>query len=176
MTTFIGSRSLIVTLYKDINEKEYQIWKDEFDEAANAIDDREEKIEKAAAKLEQDLILLGRVAKNLRNANLNLASKIDIFWGFNLKKPHITDLENLKGWNLNLKKIDLILASNFEVFWGLPSNQNFWGSSKTPWILSYFWAIFKVFFTNFLEVFRGSSKNLKNLDLILTSSFEVYWG
>ena len=39
-----------------------QVWKDKFDDAANAIDNREDLIEAAAAELEQDLVLLGATA------------------------------------------------------------------------------------------------------------------
>ena len=122
------------------------------------------------------LLLWIRAAKNLRNANLNLASKIEIFWGFNLKKPQITDLEKPKRMNPQPQKGWPHPRLKFWGFLRIALKPKFLRILEKPRILSYFWAIFKGFFTNFFEVFRGSSKNLKNLDLILTSSFEVYWG
>ena len=121
-------------------------------------------------------MVLNRVAKNLRNANLNLASKIEIFWGFNLKKPQITDLEKPQRMNAQTQKGWPHPRLKFWGFLRIALKPKFLRILEKPRILSYFWAIFKGFFTNFFEVFRGSSKNLKNLDLILTSSFEVYWG
>ena len=117
-----------------------------------------------------------RAAKNLRNANLDLASKIEIFWGFNLKKPQITDLEKPQRMNPQPQKGWPHPRLKFWGFLRIALKPKFLRILEKPRILSYFWAIFKGFFTNFFEVFRGSSKNLKNLDLILTSSFEVYWG
>ena len=117
-----------------------------------------------------------RAAKNLRNANLNLASKIEIFWGFNLKKPQITDLEKPQRMNPQPQKGWPHPRLKFWGFLRIALKPKFLRILGKPRILSYFWAVFKGFFTNFFEVFRGSSKNLKNLDLILTSSFEVYWG
>ena len=130
--------------------------------------------------LTQPIATLGwlaiRAAKNLRNANLNLASKIEIFWGFNLKKPQITDLEKPQRMNPQPQKGWPHPRLKFWGFLRIALKPKFLRILEKPRILSYFWAIFKGFFTNFFEVFRGSSKNLKNLDLILTSSFEVYWG
>ena len=117
-----------------------------------------------------------RAAKNLRNANLNLASKIEIFWGFNLKKPQITDLEKPQRMNPQPQKGWPHPRLKFWGFLRIALKPKFLRILEKPQILSYFWAIFKGFFTNFFEVFRGSSENLKNFDLILTSSFEVYWG
>lgn len=56
-----GLRTLCLAT-KDISEDEYQVWKNEFIDASNAIVNREEKVEEVAAKLEKDLVLIGATA------------------------------------------------------------------------------------------------------------------
>ena len=85
-------------------------------------------------------------------------------------------LKNLKTFTLSLRNAALILTSVFEGFRGLTSNENFRGSSKNLKFLSKFYSIFQAFLVNFSRFFEDSSKNLKNLDLILTSGFEDFWG
>ena len=85
-------------------------------------------------------------------------------------------LKNLKTFTLSLRNAALILTSVFEGFWGLTSNENFWGSSKYFNFLSKFYSNFHAFLVNSLIFFEDSSKNIKNLDLILTSGFEDFWG
>lgn len=53
-----GLRTLCLAT-KEISESEYSAWKNEFIDAENAINNREEKIEEVAAKLEKDLVLIG---------------------------------------------------------------------------------------------------------------------
>ena len=121
-------------------------------------------------------VIWTRVGKNLRNASLNLTLKFEIFWGFILKKPQTADLKKTQRINPQPQNS---WPHPYLKFWGflrIALKPKFLRILEKPWILSYFWAIFKGFFINFFEVFWGSSKNLKNLDLILTSSFEVYWG
>jgi phospholipid-transporting ATPase len=56
-----GLRTLCLAT-KDISDPDYQVWKREFQEASNSIDEREERIDEVAAKLERDLVLLGATA------------------------------------------------------------------------------------------------------------------
>ena len=56
-----GLRTLCFAV-RDIPEAEYKAWKEEYSEACNAIENREEKIEEVAAKLERDLTLIGATA------------------------------------------------------------------------------------------------------------------
>ena len=56
-----GLRTLCFAV-RDIPEDEYKAWKEDYVEASNAIENREEKIEDVAAKLERDLTLIGATA------------------------------------------------------------------------------------------------------------------
>ena len=56
-----GLRTLCFAV-RDIPEAEYKAWKEEYIEACNAIENREEKVEEVAAKLERDLTLIGATA------------------------------------------------------------------------------------------------------------------
>ena len=85
-------------------------------------------------------------------------------------------LKNLKTFTLSLRNAALILTSVFKGFRGLTSNKNFRGSSKNLKFLSKFYSIFQAFLVNFSRFFEGSSKKLKNPDLILTSGFEDFRG
>ncbi|KAK9463159.1 uncharacterized protein V1516DRAFT_684533 [Lipomyces oligophaga] len=56
-----GLRTLCIA-HRILSEEEYNMWSKEYDEAAAALTDREEKIELAADRIERDLILLGGTA------------------------------------------------------------------------------------------------------------------
>lgn len=57
-----GLRTLVLT-YRELDEDEYEEFKEAFTEAKNLVTvDREEIIEKVAEKIEMDLILLGATA------------------------------------------------------------------------------------------------------------------
>jgi phospholipid-translocating ATPase len=56
-----GLRTLCIA-YKVLDEKEYIAWRTEHDLAATALEDREEKLEEVADRIEQDLTLLGGTA------------------------------------------------------------------------------------------------------------------
>ena len=56
-----GLRTLCFAV-RDIPEAEYKAWKEDYIEACNAIENREEKVEEVAAKLERDLTLIGATA------------------------------------------------------------------------------------------------------------------
>ena len=116
------------------------------------------------------------MVKNIENIPLDLASKFEGFWGFILKNLNPFCQKNLKTFILSLKNAALILTSVFEGFWGLISNRNIQGSSKNLKFLSKFYSIFQAFLVNFSRFFEDSSKNLKNLDLILTSGSEDFQG
>ena len=113
-----------------------------------------------------------RAAKNLKNANLDLASKIEIFWGFNLKKPQITDLEKPQRMNPQPQKGWPHPRLKFWGFLRIALKPKFLRILEKPRILSYFWAIFKGFFINFFKVFRESSKNLEILTPIFQKSLK----
>ena len=61
-----------------------------------------------------------RVAKNLKNANLNLIQKLEVFWGLASKNLNILNPNYPQNLILNLKNAVLILTSNFEVFFEDP--------------------------------------------------------
>ena len=116
-----------------------------------------------------------RVAKNLRNTSLNLNSKfiyslLIYFWDFNLKEFQILVLKSPQKSTFNQKIYWPHSHLKIWGFWEFLSNKNFWGSSKNLKFLSFFVA----FFTFFTIFFEESSKNLNNLNLILTLNFEVY--
>ncbi|PHH68952.1 hypothetical protein CDD82_166 [Ophiocordyceps australis] len=56
-----GLRTLCIA-QRELTEKQYQEWKKEHDNAAAALEDREEKLENVAELIEQDLLLLGGTA------------------------------------------------------------------------------------------------------------------
>ena len=73
-----------------------------------------------------------RVDKNLKNANLNLIQKLEVFWGLASKNLNILNFNHPQNLILNLKNAVLILTSNFEGFFEiLKKPQLFWGHSKT---------------------------------------------
>ena len=87
------------------------------------------RITQSGKKYQDDLLCI-RVAKNLRNANLNLALKIEIFWGFNLKKPQITDLEKSQRMNPQPQKGWPHPRLKFQGFLRIALKPKFRGSSK----------------------------------------------
>ena len=113
-----------------------------------------------------------RAAKNLRNANLNLASKIEIFWSFNLKKPQITDLEKPQRMNPQPQKGWPHPRLKFWGFLRIALKPKFLRILEKPRILSYFWAIFKGFFTNF----RGFSRILRKPQKSWPHPHLKFWG
>ena len=56
-----GLRTLCVA-QREISEQEYQMWNQKHDAAANAVENREEKLDEVADEIEQDLTLLGGTA------------------------------------------------------------------------------------------------------------------
>ncbi|KAL5723693.1 P-type phospholipid transporter [Ranunculus cassubicifolius] len=57
-----GLRTLVVA-YRDLNEEDYRVWKEEFLEARNSVsEDRDALVDAVADKIERDLILLGATA------------------------------------------------------------------------------------------------------------------
>lgn len=56
-----GLRTLCIA-HKVLDEQEYRVWKKDYDAAASALEDREEKLESVAELIEQDLLLLGGTA------------------------------------------------------------------------------------------------------------------
>lgn len=56
-----GLRTLCIA-QKEVSESDYKTWKKEYDAAASAIDNREEKLETVAELIEQDLYLIGGTA------------------------------------------------------------------------------------------------------------------
>ena len=69
---------------------------------------------------------MNRVDKNLKNANLNLIQKLEVFWGLASKNLNILNLNYPQNLILNLKNAVLILTSNFEAFFEDPQrNLNF---------------------------------------------------
>ncbi|KAF2202092.1 phospholipid-translocating P-type ATPase [Delitschia confertaspora ATCC 74209] len=56
-----GLRTLCIA-QKELNEEEYQEWSKAYEEAANAVANREEKLEEVSDTIERDLILLGGTA------------------------------------------------------------------------------------------------------------------
>ena len=59
-----------------------------------------------------------RLVKNLKNANLILASNFEVFWGLSSKNLKIIGSNLPQSLNLKPKTATLILTSNFEAFWG----------------------------------------------------------
>ena len=57
-----------------------------------------------------------RVAKNLKNANLNLIQKLEVFWGLASKNLNILNPNYPQNLILNLKNAVFILTSIFEGF------------------------------------------------------------
>ena len=56
------------------------------------------------------LKLAGRVDKNLKNANLNLIQKLEVFWGLASKNLNILNPNYPQNLILNLKNAVLILT------------------------------------------------------------------
>ena len=79
---------------------------------------------------EKILSLSSRVDKNLKNANLNLIQKLEVFWGLASKNLNILNPNHPQNLILNLKNAVLILTSIFEGFFeGPQKTSTFWGNS-----------------------------------------------
>ena len=75
-------------------------------------------------------MVTNRVDKNLKNANLNLIQKLEVFWGLASKNLNILNPNYPQNLILNLKNDVLILISIFEGFFeGPQKTSTFLGNS-----------------------------------------------